>query len=293
MSDVVRFGGVSLPKTTFGVALNETGSPSAGENGILGMGYTALQYGDQRGYTYPTILDRLYTLGQIQRHAFSLYLNDRNAGKGSILFRGIDSEKYTGDLTALPIIMDDYYGNQSVVEYGVALTSISIDTDAGNSSALSNSSFSQNAILDSGTTGMVLPFDVAHAISEGLGAKEVKLGSQIFNVTPCSYRNSNTSIAFQFGGTSGPVVRVPFSELFLDLGTFGDGDEACWTQIEAAGPHNTLGLVMIRTTIRLLLRRLNLTHLPATSKSYRPVQAFQASAPLQQLPRQRFRGSPH
>jgi hypothetical protein len=52
---------------------------------------------------YPTVLDNMKTAGIINRKAYSLYLNDLQANKGAIIFGGVDSTKYTGDLIALPL----------------------------------------------------------------------------------------------------------------------------------------------------------------------------------------------
>jgi hypothetical protein len=232
VSDTVHINGVSLPNVTFGLALKESG---AGDSfGILGVGYTmnegGYRFNHNTSLVYPTVLDQLVTSGTIDRHVFSLFLNDQAAGKGSILFGGVDSGKYTGALTALPIIQNNYNGTMVYLEYRVALTSISINSETGNS-VLASSNFSNAALLDSGTTSMDLPMSVAQAIYSGLGAKNL---SSTTYVTSCVYMNSNSTLSFQFGGPTGPTVNVSFAEILVPTGTnFGDGDEIC--EIRIAG----------------------------------------------------------
>jgi len=70
----------------------------------MGVGYdTNEATNDGPNGVYPSIMDNLVADGVINRKAYSLYLNDLQANKGSIIFGGIDTTKYTGDLVALPL----------------------------------------------------------------------------------------------------------------------------------------------------------------------------------------------
>ena len=42
--------------------------------------------------------------GDIDRESYSLYLNDQANGNGVIIFGGVDTTKYTGDLVALQVL---------------------------------------------------------------------------------------------------------------------------------------------------------------------------------------------
>jgi hypothetical protein len=71
-----------------------------------------------------TVIESLVSAGLTERAAFSLWLNDLNAGIGSILFGGVDTDKYTGDLISLPIVTDSYTNMKD--RYLVTLTSASV-----------------------------------------------------------------------------------------------------------------------------------------------------------------------
>lgn len=70
----------------------------------MGVGYDTNEASNPSpSGVYPSVLDNLQSSGTINRKAYSLYLNDLQADKGAIIFGGIDSSKYSGDLVALPL----------------------------------------------------------------------------------------------------------------------------------------------------------------------------------------------
>jgi len=82
-----------------GVALN-----GADSHGVMGVGYDTNEAANPSpSGVYASVLDNMVSQGVIERKAYSLYLNDLQVNKGSIIFGGIDSTKYTGDLVALPL----------------------------------------------------------------------------------------------------------------------------------------------------------------------------------------------
>lgn len=88
------------------------------------------------------------------------FLLDSNSG--SILFGGVDTEKYEGDLSVLPIQIDSQSGDIS--SFTVALSGISISNKAGKSQ-YSKTNLAIPVILDSGTTNSYLPGTVLPSFS--------------------------------------------------------------------------------------------------------------------------------
>lgn len=224
-SDTVSFGNnVQIPNVTIGLA-----TYAFDHTGLMGVGMRLLESAVQTGESqtgYPTIVDSLVSAGLIERAAFSLWLNDLDASSGSILFGGVDSDKYTGDLVGLPIQIDAAAGIYD--RYLVTLTSISIKDDAG-TRLLSDPSLSVAALLDSGTTSTVLPDDVAKAIWGGLGAVVAGPNEQL---VPCNLKNTNADLIFGFGGQGGPSISVSLSEMINNAGitpgaTFDNGEAVC------------------------------------------------------------------
>lgn len=117
-----------------GLAVLTTNGPELVNDGrgLLGVSYQANEVAVARGLGQgsPTIYQEMVTQGIIDRSAYSLYLNDEEAFTGSILFGGVDSTKYTGDLVALPL----QPVNDTVSTFYVALTDIFINDNTRTSS---------------------------------------------------------------------------------------------------------------------------------------------------------------
>ena len=148
-TDVLSFGqNMTITNVTMANA-NDTDLTQ----GLLGVGLriNEASENDDQPFTFPTVPEQLKAQGKIDRVSYSLYLDSYDDNKGSILFGGIDSSRYTGELLALPL-SPDIYGNFS--ELRIALTKISIH-DGKNTRALTGSTFSYPALLDSGTTPLL------------------------------------------------------------------------------------------------------------------------------------------
>lgn len=154
---------------------------------------------------------------------------------GSILFGGVDTEKYHGDLTVLPIQPDSRSGD--IRTFTVVLDAISVVNKAGKSQ-YSQNSLALPVILDSGTTITYLPDKLSEAIANGVGATSHPTFGLL---VPCSLQNSGAVISFTFGGPNGPVIQVGIAEFVTSLvssapaPTFPDNEPACGWGIESAG----------------------------------------------------------
>lgn len=189
------------------------------------------------GTSYPNLPIALVDAGLIVTPAYSLWLDDLEASTGSILFGGIDTKKFTGDMQSVKVYPNSNSGN--VTSFTVAFTSLKATSSSG-SDLLTPSDFAEPAILDSGTTLTLLPDDIAQMLFEDLGAvNEEQLGVV---VVPCTLGDNSGKLEFGFGGASGPVIAVPVSELVLPLTLpngrtpkFENGDDACQLGIQPAG----------------------------------------------------------
>lgn len=237
ISDVLTVGGSKLTNMTMAVA-NEL---NAAGIGIMGVGFRADESSAQtQGFTYPNVVEVMQSEGLIKSKTYSLWLDDLNSNTGSILFGGVDSDKYTGSLIALPIQLDSQ--SNSITSFTVAWTGLTV-SGSGNNGDFSPSS-PQPAILDSGTTDTLLPDSIAEQIFNGVG---VTTSKEYGNLAPCELANDNITFAFTFGGSGGPTINVPLSEFVVPLLTsdgrtpkFRDGKDACQFAIEAAGSNPIL-----------------------------------------------------
>ncbi|KAH0045781.1 acid protease, partial [Aureobasidium melanogenum] len=197
-TDVFRIGGATLENQEFGI-----GYVSSSVEGILGIGYSSneaiLQYSRQ---PYVNVPQHMMQSGLINTNAYSLWLNDLDASKGSILFGGVNTEKYTGSLQTLPILTE-----QGVyAEFIIALTGVGYN---GQRSSIA-SNLNTAALLDSGSSLMYLPNDITESIYRMTGAKYSQEYGAAF--IDCNMRYNETTIDFTF---SSPTIRISMSELVL------------------------------------------------------------------------------
>lgn len=227
-SDNVHIQGVEIQNQTFYLVSEVEDQAGVG---IMGIGYPAGEvYAAEFGPTYPTIVDALFNQGVINRRAFSLYLDDQESGLGSVIFGGIDSSKYTGDLVSVAVTPN---GTGQYDRFAVDLSAISFVDESG-STLLTSPHMASRVTLDSGSTLSYLPQNVTQAIATGLGASY--LAAAGVYIAPCAYRKVQASVSFQFGGSNGPTLHVELSQLLGDYyqgENFGDGTEACTVNIAA------------------------------------------------------------
>lgn len=217
ISDTLGFGSVTLPNFQFGL-----GEDSSSSMGVLGIGYpiNEVQVNRAGGQAYPNLPQALLNAGHINTNAYSLWLNDLDASTGSILFGGVDTNKYTGNLVTVPIIPTDGV----FFELAVALSGVSVNgKSVGGSSDLPVA-----VILDSGTSLLYLPDDIVTDIYNQVNI----VYEQGTAYGYCEDATSSKSLSFTF---SGQTINVPFSELYIPVGTltngqpvtFQNGKEAC------------------------------------------------------------------
>ena len=232
MTDTVRLGKTEVTNQTMGLAFQASSPP-----GLMGVGFAANEAiaAKDPSQIFPTIINQLKDQGHINALAYSLWLNDLDSNTGSILFGGVDTAKYHGDLIGLPIQQDAQ--SQSITSFTVAMSSLDLRTYKGTKSLASN--IALPAILDSGTTDTYLPDDLANSILKGVGAVQTK---QLGNVIACDLAQRNASFNFGFGGSGGPTISVPIDEFVTDIVTedgsqaqFDDGTAACLFGLHGAG----------------------------------------------------------
>ncbi|KAL2021649.1 hypothetical protein VTK56DRAFT_7002 [Thermocarpiscus australiensis] len=209
-TDVFEIGGATLRNMTMGLGLQTDIS-----NGLVGVGYAlneAIVGKTQSASSmYPNLPVNMVNEGLINTVAYSLWLNDLDANSGSILFGGIDTEKYQGELTRI-----DIYPTQQglFTSFMVALTSLEAVSPSGRDT-LTSEEFPIPVVLDSGTTLSYLPTDLAQQAWHEVGA----MYSSEFQVAvvPCSMQNSKGYFSFGLAGPNGPRINVTMDELVLDL----------------------------------------------------------------------------
>jgi hypothetical protein len=101
-TDTFGIGGVQIGAQQFVVADNGTKDDI---NGTFGLGSSTLEEASGLGQgKYPNVPDQMVQQGLINTPAFSIYFNDSDGFSGSVLFGGVDTERYNGSLAHLTIL---------------------------------------------------------------------------------------------------------------------------------------------------------------------------------------------
>lgn len=186
--DTVSIAGATISDLQLAVAYQYNDSPA-----ILGVGYEDNESVHDKPH-YANLPRQLVDQGYIAKNIYSIYLNSANATSGSILFGGIDTQKYWGVLQPVAII--------DTKNMMITVSAVSVLGDL-----LSRSTPSFNATLDSGTSFSYIPEENLTPLAKGLGAVwDDTLQAYFFDEVP------KKKVIYRFGYT--PVVVVG-SELAL------------------------------------------------------------------------------
>ncbi|KAG0004779.1 Type I transmembrane sorting receptor [Entomortierella chlamydospora] len=200
-SDMVSVGGVSV-RQTIGLATSESSQfAQSPEDGLFGLGFDTIE--SVQGVK--TFMDNAIAANALKKPVVSAYLPSvrRNGGKGgAYIFGDIDTTKYTGNLTYVPVTRKGYWQ--------IAITGASY-----NNKSLKQSS---QGIIDTGTTLIIIGTSAAAAVHKNIkgAVNDAEVGGW---TVPCSIANSKDTIGFTMGGKS---FKVPVADL-------------AWSPVDSAG----------------------------------------------------------
>jgi hypothetical protein len=217
-------GDVSVTNTVIALAAHYK-SDVGFSNGIFGVGYS-LEPGTEEA-KYPNVPDILLQAGVINSRLYSVFLNDQKDISGSILFGGIDTSKYTGNLVTLNMLpqFDASVGSVGTVQNYVGrpvtvITAMSA-TVAGKSHQITSGGSPDFNAYDENDSGFPVLLDTGSAawmIDDSLYEKYI---APVFDyVSPegyceCEHAKSDDFISLEFGGRV--HIKIPVSELIVPL----------------------------------------------------------------------------
>ncbi|KAJ4416308.1 hypothetical protein N0V82_006838 [Gnomoniopsis sp. IMI 355080] len=204
-TDNFAIGGITVTDLQMGIA-----DKTAVGTGILGIGF---ELNEAAETIYSNLVATMVNESKVSTMAYSLYLNDYYSSTGNILFGGVDTDKFIGNLVTVPILPDAESKNYS--SFTVGLTGLSFASSNGttyNQSLISESG-SLSSILDSGTTLSYLPDEIATPLFDAVGAYEytASLGSSSLALVDC-----DLSVEFTFKINDSATITVPADELVID-----------------------------------------------------------------------------
>lgn len=177
--------------------------------GILGIGFELNEAAEKE---YSNLVTSLVDQSLIATTAYSLYLNDYYSSTGSILFGGVDTEKFIGNLVTVPILPDSQSKNYS--SFTVGLTALSFASSNGTTynQSLSSEDGTLDSILDSGTTLTYVPDALATELFDAIGAYQyTSFGESSIALVDCGL-----GVDFTFRINDTVSITVPSEELVID-----------------------------------------------------------------------------
>jgi hypothetical protein len=192
--------------------------------GVMGIGYNfseASNGATASSFIYPSIIDSMVNQGLINSRGYSLYLGDLQEATGSIIFGGLDSDKYYGNLAQLPIIPGTLLnGSKAYVFLAIVMSGLTMVSKAGKETTFADLYLEQYpVVLDSGSTITTLDPVIGQEILTAInGVDDSDTTGLLF--VDCSLRNSISTFNFAFGGTAATpkvTIKVPISELAYNL----------------------------------------------------------------------------
>ncbi|TVY83083.1 putative aspartic-type endopeptidase [Lachnellula suecica] len=220
-TDVVSVGSASLTNFHLGLQYNTTIS----EN-VIGVLFTEDERnGGDTGHT--NLPQLLRDQGYIASRAFSLYTNDDRSAGGEVLFGGVDTEKYYGNLVTVDLVPNADTTPPRVTDFVIPLVTVS-GTDGASTTAFTGS-LPAVVNLDSGTSLTQLDPTLVDMIWTYVGATAYNNAPNLAYV-PCNIAEPSKTIDFTFPGIT---IKVPLSQYAV----FPDSNnEFCQFGIEKGNP---------------------------------------------------------
>ncbi|KAL8866944.1 MAG: hypothetical protein Q9174_005981 [Haloplaca sp. 1 TL-2023] len=261
-SDVFGFGGVTLQPVQFGIAKDGltpdeyTGAGKFEASGVWGIGFDVNEASADK---YPTVVSQMKLQGYINTRAYSIWYGQidselleagdcgpkswfcPHSTNGVILFGGIDASKFLGKIQPLPIPARPNMGGRQRGETAVQMTSLRLENDKGSTELLPRDSVLY-AVLDTGSTAIAAPRSYIGSLYEALGVTTAPNGSALID---CNM-STNGSLAFGLGGSQGPNIKVPLSQLIWpEVAATVNGTARCEFFIQPSEPLSPLPRVIL------------------------------------------------
>lgn len=205
ITDVIRIGQLPVDDVQIGLALE-----SNRDSGVLGIGYALneaniIQDGKQMQDTYPTLFERLFSSRLIKIMASSIWWD--NPSSGSLLFGGVDTAKFSGNLITVPIVKQNgRYQHLKVKLSDIKLPGVSRSHDSSERGPIV-------VFFDTGAVATYFPSWLTYEVWDVVGARS--LDSDGFPFVNCDIMKSNLKFDLIFGSHR---ISIPLSTLIYQKG---------------------------------------------------------------------------
>uniref|UniRef100_A0A3Q3KGC1 pepsin A n=1 Tax=Monopterus albus TaxID=43700 RepID=A0A3Q3KGC1_MONAL len=181
VSDDVEVGGVTVANQVFGISQTEAPFLATMQaDGILGLAFQSIASDNVVPVFYNMIKQ-----GLVSQSMFSVYLSSNSEQGSEVVFGGVDSNHYTGQITWIPLTSATYW-------------QIKMDSVTINGQTVACSGGCQ-AIIDTGTSLIVGPTSDINNMNSWVGATTDQYGDASVN---CQNIQNMPAITFTLSGTA-------------------------------------------------------------------------------------------
>ncbi|KAK4156565.1 putative aspartic-type endopeptidase opsB [Chaetomidium leptoderma] len=204
VSETLTIGSATIKSQMIGIASESHSIPL----GILGMSPPVTGVPE-----YPYVLDTMVDQGVIKSRAFSLDLRGVDNPNGALIFGGVDTGKYIGELAKLPMLTPRQSPG-GADRYYVTMTGVGLTLPDG--SVTQSEELNVPVFLDSGSTFSHLPTSIYQAFAASFADAQFDPESGFYYV-PCEVTELDGTIDFYFGGKT---IRVPLNDFIWEVQGF-------------------------------------------------------------------------
>ncbi|KAG8434900.1 hypothetical protein GDO86_013023 [Hymenochirus boettgeri] len=188
--DTVQVGSVQITNQIFGLSQSEPGSflYYSPFDGILGLAFPSVASSQAT-----PVFDNMWSQGLITQDLFSVYLSSNGQSGSYVLFGGVDTSYYSGNLNWVPLSAESYW-------------QITVDSISINGQVIACSGSCQ-AIVDTGTSLLAGPPTPIANIQYYIGASQDSNGAYVIN---CNSISNMPTVVFTINGVQYPVPATAY-----------------------------------------------------------------------------------
>ncbi|KAI3357381.1 hypothetical protein L3Q82_015819, partial [Scortum barcoo] len=209
-SDVVEVGGITVNNQVFGLSETEAAfMANMVADGILGLAFQSIASDN-----VVPVFNNMVSQGLVSQPQFSVYLSSNSEQGSEVVFGGVDSSHYTGQITWIPLSSATYW-------------QINMDSVTINGQTVACSGGCQ-AIIDTGTSLIVGPTSDINNLNSWVGASTNQYGEAIVN---CQNIQSMPDVTFTLNGNAFTVsasAYVSQSSYGCSTGFGQGGSQQLW-----------------------------------------------------------------
>ncbi|TGO49039.1 hypothetical protein BOTNAR_0447g00040 [Botryotinia narcissicola] len=191
------------------------------KNNTMGLSTQAQEFfaTEQNPTPYEYLPLAMKSAGLTNSAVYGIYLYDFRSTEGSIIFGGMDTAKFTGNMTMLPILENS---NGQATDFVISTTSLAITGGSNNKRASTNIALPNKqtpVLLDTGNPSIDVPLPAVEAIGNALNANPGPDGSMH---VICDIAIKGMNMVFGFSGTT---IQVPI-DMILTPANNNDGTQS-------------------------------------------------------------------